>query len=74
MALTCGRMAWAADSFNVSFDGAAFGVRDFTTLNVYQLLLAVNKQAVNGVLYNGNDILQRQADQGLDFLNQPWDQ
>jgi hypothetical protein len=62
-----------ADSFNVCFAGAAFGVRDFTTLNVYQLLLAVNNQAVNGVLYNGNGILQLQADLTLDLLNQLWD-
>jgi hypothetical protein len=52
-----------ADSVNVGHDGAAFGVANNTTLNVYQLLLAANGQAVNGVLYNGNATLQKQADQ-----------
>ncbi|MHB1421825.1 MAG: hypothetical protein ACYC3I_01245 [Gemmataceae bacterium] len=58
-----------ADSVNVRHDGAAFGVSNHTTLNVYQLLLAANEQAVNGVLYNGNAKLQRQADQVFDALN-----
>jgi hypothetical protein len=41
-------------SFNVGSDGAAFGVANNTTRNVYELLLAVNNQASNGILYNGN--------------------
>ncbi|HZU34994.1 MAG TPA: hypothetical protein VFA18_03755, partial [Gemmataceae bacterium] len=61
-----------ADSFNVRDEGAAFGVANHTTLNVYQLLLAVNKQAINGELYNGNDNLQRQADHVFDSLNEHW--
>src|SRR5262249_36171320 len=36
-----------AYSFNVGADGAAFGVANNTTRNVYQLLWAVNSQAVN---------------------------
>jgi hypothetical protein len=50
-----------ADSFNVGSDGAAFGVANNTTRNVYELLLAVNQQAVNGVLDNGNTTLQAEA-------------
>jgi hypothetical protein len=41
-----------------------------TTCNVYQLLLAVNQQAVNGVLYNGNATLQSQAADLLNALNE----
>ena len=50
-----------ADSFNVGVDGSAFGVPNRTTLNVYQLLLAVNNNAVKGVLYNGNATLRLDA-------------
>src|SRR5262249_55309581 len=59
-----------ARSNNVGSGGAAFGVANNTTLNVYELLLAVNKQAVNGVLYNGNATLQGQAAALFDALNQ----
>jgi hypothetical protein len=50
-----------AYSYNVGADGAAFGVANNTVLNVYDLLQAVNQQAVNGVLYNGNTTLRKQA-------------
>jgi hypothetical protein len=62
-----------ADSFNVGSDGAAFGVANNTTCNVYELLLAVNQQANNGVLYNGNPMqstLQGEAAALFDALNQ----
>jgi len=59
-----------ARSYNVGRDGAAFGVANNTTLNVYQLLLAVNKKAVNGVLYNGDATLQLQCADLLGALNQ----
>jgi hypothetical protein len=58
-----------ARSYNVGSDGAAFGVANNTTCNVYELLLAVNKQAVNGVLYNGNATLQAQAADLFNNLN-----
>jgi hypothetical protein len=58
-----------ADSFNVGSNGAAFGVTNNTTLNVYQLLLATNKKAVNGVLYNGNSSLRSQAFNVFDAIN-----
>jgi hypothetical protein len=59
-----------ARSCNVGSDGSAFGVANNTTCNVYQLLLAVNKQAVKGVLYNGNATLQSQAAALFNALNE----
>jgi hypothetical protein len=59
-----------ACSYNVGSDGAAFGVANNTTCNVYQLLLAVNRKAVNGVLYNGTSTLQAQAADLFNALNQ----
>jgi type VI protein secretion system component Hcp len=58
-----------AHSFNVGADGAAMGVANQTTLDVYQLLQAVNKKAVNGVLYGGNATLQAQAADLFTSLN-----
>jgi hypothetical protein len=59
-----------ARSFNVGLDGAAFGVANNTTLNVYELLTAVNKKAVNGVLYNGSAALQAEAAALFNALDQ----
>jgi hypothetical protein len=59
-----------AYSDNVGKDGAAFGVANNTTLNVYELLEAVNKKAVNGVLYDGETTLQTQCADLLGALNQ----
>jgi hypothetical protein len=55
--------AWGlgAYSYNVGSDGAAFGVPNNSTRNVFELLLAVNNKAVKGVLYNGNTTLQSEA-------------
>jgi hypothetical protein len=39
------------DTFNIGSHGAAYGVPNNTTLTVFQMLQAVNSQAVNGVLY-----------------------
>jgi hypothetical protein len=50
-----------ARTYNVGNKGAAFGVANNTTLNVYQLLRAVNQRAVKGVLYGGNTTLRQQA-------------
>jgi hypothetical protein len=55
--------------YNVGSDGAAFGVANNTTLNVYQFLQAVNKKAVNGVLYGGDQALRQQCAALLDALN-----
>jgi hypothetical protein len=59
-----------ARSYGVGQDGAAFGVANNTTCNVYQLLLAVNKKAVNGVLYGGDATFQAEAADLFDALNQ----
>jgi hypothetical protein len=58
-----------ADSFNVGADSAAFGVAKKTTLNVYELLKAVDRQAVLGVLYNGDPTLQKLANHLFHLLN-----
>jgi hypothetical protein len=55
--------------YNVSSNGAAFGVPNSTKLNVYQILKAANAQAVNGVLYNGDKTLQQEARNVLDGIN-----
>jgi hypothetical protein len=60
-----------ADSFNVGADGAAFGVANNSTRNVYELLEAVNQQAVVGApLYNGDTTLRKEANDLFDALNQ----
>jgi len=59
-----------ARSFNVGQDGAAFGVANNSTLSVYGLLAAVNKQAVSGVLYGGNATLQAQCADLFSALDQ----
>jgi hypothetical protein len=59
-----------ARSYNVGSDGAAFGAANNTTLNVYALLLAVNKKAANGVLYNGDAALRQEAADLFDALSQ----
>lgn len=59
-----------ARSLNVGSDGAAFGVANNTTRNVYALLVAVNQQAVNGVPYNGKATPQAQCADLFSALNQ----
>ena len=63
--------AWGlgAYSYSVGKDGAAFGVANNATLDVYQLLLAVNTKAVKGVLYGGTTTLQAQCADLLSALN-----
>jgi hypothetical protein len=59
-----------AYSYSVGKDGAAFGVANNTTLNVYELLVVVNKKAANGVLYGGDATLQTRCADLLGALNQ----
>src|SRR5262249_1044002 len=56
-----------ANSFNVGADGAAVGVPNNSTLNVYELLKAVDPQTVFG--YNGDTTLQKEANDLFDALN-----
>lgn len=58
-----------ADSFNVGGAGAAFGVANNSTRNVYELLQAVNQQAYYGVLYYGDQTLQADANHLFDALD-----
>jgi hypothetical protein len=58
-----------ARSFSVGKDGAAFGLASNTVCDVYQLLLAVNKRAVKGVLYGNNTTLQAQCTDLFNSLN-----
>jgi hypothetical protein len=59
-----------AASFNVGGDGAAFGVADNSTRNVYELLVAVDRQAsLEGGLFNGDATLLKKANDLFDALN-----
>jgi hypothetical protein len=59
-----------ASSYNVGADGGAFGAVNNTTLNVYQLLGAVNQRAINGVLSGGDAALRQKANDLFEALNQ----
>ncbi len=50
-----------AYSYGVGKDGAAFAVANNVTLNVYELLAAVNKRAISGVPYGGDATLRSQC-------------
>jgi uncharacterized repeat protein (TIGR01451 family) len=56
--------------YNVGGDGAAFGVANRTTLNVYEMLLAVDWKAVAGILYGGNATLRQQVTSLFNALDQ----
>jgi hypothetical protein len=60
----------ATSTYNVGSNGAAFGVADNTTMTVMDLLLAVDAQAVNGVLYNGNAGKRNMANNVFSAINQ----
>jgi probable HAF family extracellular repeat protein len=62
-----------ASSFNVGHAGAAFEVADGTSLSVYQLLHALNRQAINGVLYNGDRKLEDLAENLFEQVNRTGD-
>jgi N-acetylneuraminic acid mutarotase len=55
---------------NVGSNGDAFGVANNTTLTVFDLLLAADAQAVNGVLYNGNSTPRNEANNIFSLVNQ----
>ena len=56
-------------SCDVGHSGAAFGVHNGTTLNVYQILQAVDQRAAHGVLYHGNRRLDRLANEVFERIN-----
>jgi hypothetical protein len=50
-----------ASDYNVGTNGAAFGVANGTTLTVFAILEGADSLAVNGVLYNGDSTLRKEA-------------
>jgi hypothetical protein len=58
---------------SVGNKGAAFGVANNTRLTLMDLLLATNKQAVNGLLYNGDSTLRDEADAVFSDVNDAGD-
>jgi hypothetical protein len=60
----------ATATYNVGSNGAAFGVADNTTMTVMDMLLAVDAQTVNGVLYNGNTAKRNLANNVFSAINQ----
>jgi hypothetical protein len=61
-----------ANSFNGSSDGAAIDVGSKTTRNLYKLLKAMNQQAANGGLRNGDITLQKEANEQFDAVDEAW--
>ncbi|HEY2154351.1 MAG TPA: glycosyltransferase, partial [Isosphaeraceae bacterium] len=62
-----------SEAISVGSNGAAFGVANSTRLTVLQLLRAVNAQAVNGSLFNGDSGLINMASTVLTNVNQTGD-
>jgi hypothetical protein len=58
-----------ASGYNVGSNGAAFGVKNNTTLTVYALLKDADAQVVNGVLYNGDPTLTGEASSVFSDVN-----
>ena len=59
--------------YNVTSNGAAFGVANNTKMEVLDILTACDVRAVNGVLYNGNTGLRNMANTVFDGINQQGD-
>jgi len=57
-------------TFNVGTSGEAFGVANGTVMTVMDLLLAVDLQSANGVLYNGNAAKRTKANAVFGAINQ----
>jgi hypothetical protein len=58
-----------ASCINVGGSGAVFGVANNSVLNVYQLLQAANRRAVNGMLFNADPNQRAQAQAVFDAVN-----
>jgi hypothetical protein len=70
---TVSNVGLGAYSFNVGTDGAAFGVANNTTQNVYELLQTVNRKAQNGLLYGGDATLRSECADLFTALNNAGD-
>jgi hypothetical protein len=57
------------DTVNVGSNGDAFGVSNNSTMTVLDLLVAMDAQSANGVLYNGNAAKQNEANSLFSALN-----
>jgi parallel beta-helix repeat protein len=55
---------------NVGSNGDAVGVGNGTTLTVLDTLLAADAQAIDGVLYHGDAVLRKKANDLFSFINQ----
>jgi hypothetical protein len=66
---TVGGNGLCTATYNVGSIGAAYGVANNITLTVMDLLLAADQQAVNGLLYNGNATLRKQANDVFGAIN-----
>jgi hypothetical protein len=60
-------------TWDVGDNGEAFGVADGTTLTVLDLLLRLDAQSANGVLYNGNTARRLQANAVFSAVNEAGD-
>ncbi|HLJ95117.1 MAG TPA: choice-of-anchor Q domain-containing protein, partial [Gemmataceae bacterium] len=59
--LTVNTFGMGAYSFNVGFNGAAFGVPNFTVLDVFQILQAANTFASGGEPWGTNSMLRNEG-------------
>lgn len=59
-----------ASAFNVGGSGAAFGVPNNTTLNVYQILRAANQRAATGFLFSGDRRMRSLANDVFSGINE----
>ena len=59
--------------YSVGTHGVAFGVANGTSLRVIDILLAVNEQAVGGLLYGGDAALRTHANAVFDDINNDGD-
>ena len=58
-----------AAKYNIGAAGAAFGVANYTTLTVIQILQATDDHAASGSLWAGNTVLRNMANTVFDGIN-----
>src|SRR5262249_1400797 len=67
------RTGLGTSPWNVGGNGAAFGVANSPTLTVLDLLLRVDVQSLNGVLYSRNTARRTQANRVFSAINEAGD-
>jgi len=60
-------------TYNIGASGAAFGVANYSIMAVMDILAATDAQTVNGVLYNGDQLLRNLANMVYDGINNSGD-